>query len=587
MSANDRCGRLLFIGFHATTDGLTPTSQNELIADLLSDHGFEVRSASAKSSQVPRLLDQLSLVKRYGKWADCVVIDVFSGRRAWTPFLIARAARWLETPSILVLHGGGLPDYVRSHPRRIESTLRRASRLAAPSAYLRKAFEARGFSITELPNLVDHTETKCGENASPNSHSILWMRAFDAEYRPQLAIEALAVVRRDRPDIRLTMAGPDRGLLPKTQALVRSLDLEDCVSFPGYLDDAAKARAMKGHQVFLNTTAIDNTPVSVLEAMAAGLPVVAVDVGGISDLLDGGRAGVLVPDRGPDVLATAIADLLSDASLRHRLVKAGREVAAKFAPSAVVAGWRAMLESVGVPTAPAPLEGCAPLRVLDLRDVTRIHCEAFPESALTRFGSSVVRRYYLWQFTGPHPVPAALGCWSEGELVGYLFGGHRRGAVSGFVRRYAIAIAFAVIRRPGSVRQLALPKVRAVARGVVRKPISVPVSTAAADGGHGGSGDVEEMPERSDEYGASFGVLAIAVSGAAQGTGAGACLMASAAELASARGFARMHLTVQTENHRAIRFYEKLGWDRVADGDAWEGAMAMSIADSMAPSRDL
>jgi GNAT superfamily N-acetyltransferase len=63
--------------------------------------------------------------------------------------------------------------------------------------------------------------------------------------------------------------------------------------------------------------------------------------------------------------------------------------------------------------------------------------------------------------------------------------------------------------------------------------------------------------------------------------------MASAAELASARGFARMHLTVQTENHRAIRFYEKLGWDRVADGDAWEGAMAMSIADSMAPSRDL
>lgn len=71
-----------------------------------------------------------------------------------------------------------------------------------------------------------------------------------------------------------------------------------------------------------------------------------------------------------------------------------------------------------------------PLRDADLDRVTRIHIAAFRTSALTPLGAGAVRRYYVWQLTGPHDV-VALGAWLDGELRGYCFGGVFRGAARG------------------------------------------------------------------------------------------------------------------------------------------------------------
>ena len=128
--------RLLFIGFHSTRDGSSPESQNELVAALLADHGFDIRSGSSQPRQIARMIDQLVLLLRNLGWADAVVVDAFSGRRFWTPVAVVRIARRVGLPAVVVLHGGRLPEFTQTHESRVLSTLRLASRLVAPSPYL-------------------------------------------------------------------------------------------------------------------------------------------------------------------------------------------------------------------------------------------------------------------------------------------------------------------------------------------------------------------------------------------------------------------------------------------------------------------
>src|SRR5262249_51814901 len=75
-----------------------------------------------------------------------------------------------------------------------------------------------------------------------------------------------------------------------------------------------------------------------------------------------------------------------------------------------------------------------PLRQEDLPEMTRIHLEAFPDSALTALGQEAVQRYYAWQLSGVHQL-VGLGADLDSRLVGFCLGGVFRGALSGFLRQ--------------------------------------------------------------------------------------------------------------------------------------------------------
>jgi glycosyltransferase involved in cell wall biosynthesis len=148
-------------------------------------------------------------------------------------------------------------------------------------------------------------------------------------------IRALALVRERVPAARLEIAGtgPEQTAL-ETEA--RALGVLDAVTFLGWRDDLP--RVYRNWDVFVQSSIIEPFGMAALEAMAAGLPVVATAVGGLPELIEDGRTGRLVPPTDAGLLADCIVELLQNPEQRKTLGAAGRARARnKFSAQAMAA----------------------------------------------------------------------------------------------------------------------------------------------------------------------------------------------------------------------------------------------------------
>jgi glycosyltransferase involved in cell wall biosynthesis len=132
-------------------------------------------------------------------------------------------------------------------------------------------------------------------------------------------VEALAATQAD---YRAAFVG-EGPLLPEIAVTIRQRGLTERIDLLGNRGDVPGVLASA--DVFVLSSRSEGFPVSILEAMAAGLPVVATDVGGIAESVIDGETGLLVPPGDPGALAAALDRLLADSALRQRLGAAGRE----------------------------------------------------------------------------------------------------------------------------------------------------------------------------------------------------------------------------------------------------------------------
>ena len=123
-----------------------------------------------------------------------------------------------------------------------------------------------------------------------------------------LFLEAAQQVKQAVPDAHFVIIG-DGFLKPALQERIQTLGLEDAVTFTGWIGNVA--RAYCDIDMIVNCSLNEGTPLPLIEGLAAGCPVVATEVGGIPELLDGGRLGALVPPNDPDALSAAIVQTLA------------------------------------------------------------------------------------------------------------------------------------------------------------------------------------------------------------------------------------------------------------------------------------
>ncbi|MGD9629033.1 MAG: glycosyltransferase family 4 protein [Pyrinomonadaceae bacterium] len=278
-----------------------------------------------------------------------MIIEAYSG----PAFILADAATFLakifNIPSILVLHGGNLPEFTERYPGWVRRVLGRARILVAPSNFLAEKLSVFGIRSRIIPNVIDLSkyEYRTRVEVSPK---LLWMRAFHEIYNPRMAIEVFDSLRKKYPDASLVMAGVDKGLEAEIKKMAADLGLSEAIRFPGFLDHQAKIREFSHADIFLNTNHIDNMPVAVLEACAMGLPVVVTSVGGIPYLLQNGRTGLLVPDDDVEAMVGAIASLLENSDLARDLSVNGRELADRSSWENVRPQWEELFDEIQLET---------------------------------------------------------------------------------------------------------------------------------------------------------------------------------------------------------------------------------------------
>ncbi len=335
---------ILYLGNMLSRHG-SSVSVIESLAPRLALH-YPLKAYSSKKNKLLRLLDMIWAILFHAKSTRFVLIDAYSSPKAFIyAWITSQVCRFLNLSYIPILHGGDFPNRLQSWPRLCRMIFQYSHINIAPSGYLKAAFEKHGYLTTLIPNAIEleNYPFRMRKNIKPK---LLWVRAFDSEtYNPQMAIRVLHQVLKIHPESELCMVGPDKdGSLAECKALSLKLGLPERVHFTGRLPKAKWIALAADYDIFLNTTNFDNTPVSVIEAMALGLPVVSTDVGGVSYLLKDGQTGLLVQKGDAEAMVQHLQRLLSDPSLVAQLSNFGREKAESFSWGKVMPLWHSLLK---------------------------------------------------------------------------------------------------------------------------------------------------------------------------------------------------------------------------------------------------
>lgn len=198
-----------------------------------------------------------------------------------------------------------------------------------------------------IPNGIDIELFSPATTAPPRTTRVIGMAARMTKMKRQdLLVDAIAMLRSSGLDWRLSLAGDGETLAAlRTQAM--SLGLADAVDFPGYLDSAALARWFSSIDAYAHASSGETLSTSLLQALAMGLPIVASNVSGISDLLaQGDGAGVLV-EQSPESFADALRHVAGDPRRELELRKRARSLAeAAYSQQAMFQRYDAVLESL-------------------------------------------------------------------------------------------------------------------------------------------------------------------------------------------------------------------------------------------------
>ena len=247
------------------------------------------------------------------------------------------AARWAGIPRVVVSKRS-LPDYKKGHPilKRLESWGNRLSDVVMVNsdAVRREIERTERFcegKIRRIYNGVGPVEAwdreriesfRAREGLPPRSPVAVCVSNFFEYKGHEDLVKAVARLAGEFPELTCVLIGREAGSLETTRALAKGLGIPERIRFPGRRTDIPDF--LRAADLFVHPSRQEGFSNAILEAMAAGLPVVACDVGGNPEAVVDGGTGRLVPPRDPATLADAMAEILADPGKGRSMGEAGR-----------------------------------------------------------------------------------------------------------------------------------------------------------------------------------------------------------------------------------------------------------------------
>lgn len=332
---------VLYIGNNLYNSKTNPSSI-QVIGKQLESAGFTMYYSSSKNNKVLRLLDMLYSCVKYKRVVSHVIIDTYSTSNFYYALLVSQLCRIIKLPYVLSLNGGNLPMRLEKYPKLSGLIFKHAKTLVSPSLYLQEAFSKYGYSkVAFIPNALNLAHYPFTHRTISDIR-LLWVRSFCKIYNPCLAVDVLKALQDRGHTAKLCMVGPDTDgslVIVKQYAKAKKVQMET----PGKLTKTEWTMLAKDYNVFINTTNFDNMPVSVIEGMALGLPIVSTNVGGMPFLIQDGVDGVLVPPKNIEAFVSALVHLKAHPEQTKAMVLAAREKVSHFDWEVVKNQWQQVL----------------------------------------------------------------------------------------------------------------------------------------------------------------------------------------------------------------------------------------------------
>lgn len=249
-------------------------------------------------------------VRSFPREALFMIILVLLGRRNFIVFF--RGWNWDEFEQI------DARPWLR---RYCYFVLRRAARVIVLSESFRAALLERGLGESQvlvMTTMFDGRLVKARQRFEPSAAgpsgapSLLFMARFVREKGIYQLLEAVDQLRQDYPDLTLVMGG-DGPEMAGLQAKAKALGIDDRVRFPGYVRRDQKARVFDEATIFVFPSYFwEGLPNAVLEAMGAGLPILANPIAGVPEVMSDPENGLFLNEVTPDEIAARLKAMLDD-----------------------------------------------------------------------------------------------------------------------------------------------------------------------------------------------------------------------------------------------------------------------------------
>lgn len=307
------------------------------LADHLARRGHEVHVITSHDAGLPELSEEngfyihriawpkIRFIGIVTFWAKiCLTIRKIKPDIVHSQSLLSGIPGWavkkiLKIP--YVVWGQGSDVYLPGRFTRMTSKpiLQNAdAALALTEDMKQKMQDICGREISVVPNGIDIKRFKIsssGGKKAGNSKTIIFVGRLHPVKGVQYLIEAMAIIHREMPDVKLVIVGDGTERL-RLEELRENLDLNGCIQFAGQVPQERIPKIMHQADIFALPSLSESFGIVIIEAMAAGLPIVTTNVGGLPELIKNWENGFVVEPKNPEAIAEKILLILNNNDLK-------------------------------------------------------------------------------------------------------------------------------------------------------------------------------------------------------------------------------------------------------------------------------
>ncbi len=315
---------LLICNYKPGVGGIS--GQVEILQRMLRKDGHSADIFSTKDS-VWRRLTMPRRLHRVAKGYDVMHIHCCSGWGFLPAVVGITVGRSLKKRIVLTYHGGGGERFFATHTRLVKHYLSHTDANIALSGFIGEIFENYGITYTTIPNIIELDATQYRERSSITPKYIC-VRAHEEIYNIPCILHAFQQVQSVLPEATLTLIGDGSQHTALIQ-MVNKMNLHN-VTFTGRVDNKEIYHYLDKADVMLSTPTVDNMPVSLLEAMNAGLLVISTKVGGVPYMIKNGNTGLLIPCNDTKALAERMLWATKNTTIAQAIIQQAHQAVSKY-----------------------------------------------------------------------------------------------------------------------------------------------------------------------------------------------------------------------------------------------------------------